>query len=155
VLPAACTASSTMNGMHRAADHLRSHVMLLLLCTGCLPSIATIPIFIGLYRSLMAASNEGLFEEGEHWLLLLCCHVMAPAATSKWQPLLSPPLTGSNEMSIPRQPAVCQEWSCYTRCHQQLCCYQDIKCLHGKTWVMAASKLHTALLQRPSDQGAV
>lgn len=33
---------------------------------GCLPSIATIPIFIGLYRSLMAASNEGLFEEGTY-----------------------------------------------------------------------------------------
>lgn len=41
--------------------------MLFVLCAGCLPSIATIPIFIGLYRSLMAASNEGLFEEGEHW----------------------------------------------------------------------------------------
>lgn len=36
---------------------------------GCLPSIATIPIFIGLYSSLSNASLEGLFDtEGFFWI---------------------------------------------------------------------------------------
>ena len=29
---------------------------------GCLPTLATIPIFIGLYSSLTNAANEGLFD---------------------------------------------------------------------------------------------
>lgn len=36
---------------------------------GCLPSLATIPIFIGLYRSLTNAANEGLFDtQGFYWI---------------------------------------------------------------------------------------
>jgi YidC/Oxa1 family membrane protein insertase len=34
---------------------------------GCLPSLASIPVFIGLYRSLSKASEEGLFA-GQGWL---------------------------------------------------------------------------------------
>jgi membrane protein insertase Oxa1/YidC/SpoIIIJ len=30
---------------------------------GCLPALATIPIFIGLYSSLTNAANAGLFED--------------------------------------------------------------------------------------------
>ena len=36
---------------------------------GCLPSIATIPIFIGLYNSLTNVAKEGLLDtEGFFWL---------------------------------------------------------------------------------------
>jgi len=36
---------------------------------GCLPSIATIPIFIGLYRSLTNVANEGLLDtQGFYWI---------------------------------------------------------------------------------------
>lgn len=31
---------------------------------GCLPTVATIPVFIGLYRSLTQAADEGLLNEG-------------------------------------------------------------------------------------------
>jgi len=44
---------------------------------GCLPSLASIPVFIGLYRSLSKASEEGLFA-GQGWL---------------WVPSLSGPVT--------------------------------------------------------------
>ena len=29
---------------------------------GCLPTLATIPVFIGLYSSLTNAANEGMFD---------------------------------------------------------------------------------------------
>jgi len=36
---------------------------------GCLPSLATIPIFIGLYRSLSNAADEGIFNsQGFYWI---------------------------------------------------------------------------------------
>lgn len=36
---------------------------------GCLPSIATIPVFIGLYRSLTQVAKEGLLDtEGFYWI---------------------------------------------------------------------------------------
>eukprot|EP00798_Chlamydomonas_sp_ICE-L_P004415 gene4415-14543_t len=35
---------------------------------GCLPSIASIPIFIGLYSSLSNVANEGKFVEGFFWI---------------------------------------------------------------------------------------
>eukprot|EP00195_Chlamydomonas_chlamydogama_P016226 CAMPEP_0202895674 /NCGR_PEP_ID=MMETSP1392-20130828/4834_1 /ASSEMBLY_ACC=CAM_ASM_000868 /TAXON_ID=225041 /ORGANISM="Chlamydomonas chlamydogama, Strain SAG 11-48b" /LENGTH=400 /DNA_ID=CAMNT_0049580775 /DNA_START=275 /DNA_END=1477 /DNA_ORIENTATION=+ len=36
---------------------------------GCLPTLATIPIFIGLYNSLTNAANEGLFDtQGFYWI---------------------------------------------------------------------------------------
>lgn len=38
------------------------HVLRVTLNTGCLPTLATIPIFIGLYSSLTNAANEGLFD---------------------------------------------------------------------------------------------
>ena len=31
---------------------------------GCLPTLATIPVFIGLYRALTLAANDGLLNEG-------------------------------------------------------------------------------------------
>lgn len=31
---------------------------------GCLPTLATLPVFIGLYRSLTQAADEGLLNEG-------------------------------------------------------------------------------------------
>jgi hypothetical protein len=42
---------------------------LLLSASGCLPSLATIPIFIGLYRSLTNVANEGLLDtQGFYWI---------------------------------------------------------------------------------------
>ncbi|KAL8151357.1 hypothetical protein V2J09_021165 [Rumex salicifolius] len=35
---------------------------------GCLPTIATIPIWIGLYRALSNVANEGLLTEGFYWI---------------------------------------------------------------------------------------
>lgn len=35
---------------------------------GCLPTLATIPIWIGLYRALSNVANEGLLSEGFFWI---------------------------------------------------------------------------------------
>lgn len=35
---------------------------------GCLPIFATIPVFIGLYRSITEAAKEGLLTEGFFWI---------------------------------------------------------------------------------------
>ena len=35
---------------------------------GCLPVLVTLPVFIGLYRALSAAANEGLLTEGFFWI---------------------------------------------------------------------------------------
>lgn len=35
---------------------------------GCLPTLATIPVFIGLYRALSNVANEGLLTEGFFWI---------------------------------------------------------------------------------------
>lgn len=35
---------------------------------GCLPTIATIPIFWGLFRTLSNVTNEGRLTEGFYWL---------------------------------------------------------------------------------------
>jgi YidC/Oxa1 family membrane protein insertase len=35
---------------------------------GCLPSLATIPVFVGLYSSLSNAAADGLFQEGFFWI---------------------------------------------------------------------------------------
>ena len=36
--------------------------------TGCLPTLATIPIFWGLYRTLSNVANQGLLTEGFYWI---------------------------------------------------------------------------------------
>ena len=38
------------------------------LCAGCLPTLATIPIFWGLYRTLSNVSQAGLLTEGFYWI---------------------------------------------------------------------------------------
>jgi membrane protein insertase Oxa1/YidC/SpoIIIJ len=35
---------------------------------GCLPTLATIPVFIGLYRALSNVAEEGLLKEGFFWI---------------------------------------------------------------------------------------
>eukprot|EP01024_Parvocaulis_polyphysoides_P053889 TRINITY_DN539_c1_g3_i1.p1 TRINITY_DN539_c1_g3~~TRINITY_DN539_c1_g3_i1.p1 ORF type:complete len:458 (+),score=66.78 TRINITY_DN539_c1_g3_i1:68-1441(+) len=35
---------------------------------GCLPTLATIPVFIGLYRALTKAADDGLLTEGFFWI---------------------------------------------------------------------------------------
>jgi membrane protein insertase Oxa1/YidC/SpoIIIJ len=35
---------------------------------GCLPTLATIPVFIGLYRALTRAADEGLLTSGFFWI---------------------------------------------------------------------------------------
>ena len=35
---------------------------------GCLPTVATIPVFIGLYRALSNVAEEGLLSEGFFWI---------------------------------------------------------------------------------------
>ncbi|KAH7427578.1 hypothetical protein KP509_10G050200 [Ceratopteris richardii] len=35
---------------------------------GCLPTLATLPVFIGLYRALSNVANEGLLTEGFFWI---------------------------------------------------------------------------------------
>jgi membrane protein insertase Oxa1/YidC/SpoIIIJ len=35
---------------------------------GCLPTLATIPVFIGLYRALTKAADEGLLTSGFFWI---------------------------------------------------------------------------------------
>lgn len=35
---------------------------------GCLPTLATIPIFWGLYRTLSNVSQAGLLTEGFYWI---------------------------------------------------------------------------------------
>eukprot|EP00803_Ostreobium_quekettii_P006574 evm.model.scf_1381.2 EVM.evm.TU.scf_1381.2 scf_1381:11340-23080(+) len=35
---------------------------------GCLPTLATIPVFIGLYRALLLAADEGLLKDGFFWI---------------------------------------------------------------------------------------
>lgn len=35
---------------------------------GCLPTFATLPVFIGLYRALSNASVEGLLQDGFYWI---------------------------------------------------------------------------------------
>jgi hypothetical protein len=36
--------------------------------SGCLPTLATIPVFWGLYRTLNNVANEGLLTEGFFWI---------------------------------------------------------------------------------------
>lgn len=36
--------------------------------SGCLPTLATIPVFIGLYRALLLAADEGLLKDGFFWI---------------------------------------------------------------------------------------
>ena len=38
------------------------------LLAGCLPTLATIPIFWGLYRTLSNVSQAGLLTEGFYWI---------------------------------------------------------------------------------------
>lgn len=35
---------------------------------GCLPTLATIPVFIGLYRALSNAADDGLLTNGFFWI---------------------------------------------------------------------------------------
>ena len=35
---------------------------------GCLPTFATLPVFIGLYRALSNAATEGMLEDGFYWI---------------------------------------------------------------------------------------
>jgi YidC/Oxa1 family membrane protein insertase len=35
---------------------------------GCLPTLATIPVFIGLYRALTKAADDGLLTSGFFWI---------------------------------------------------------------------------------------
>lgn len=35
---------------------------------GCLPTLATIPVFIGLYRALSNVAEEGLLSDGFFWI---------------------------------------------------------------------------------------
>ena len=37
-------------------------------CAGCLPTLATIPIFWGLYRTLSNVASAGLLTEGFYWI---------------------------------------------------------------------------------------
>ena len=37
-------------------------------CAGCLPTLATIPVFWGLYRTLSNVTSEGLLTEGFYWI---------------------------------------------------------------------------------------
>lgn len=57
------------------------------MAAGCLPSIATIPIFIGLYNSLTNVAKEGLLDtEGFFWLPSLSgpSSLAARAAGAPW-----------------------------------------------------------------------
>lgn len=47
---------------------MRTHTETGLSCAGCLPTLATIPIFWGLYRTLSNVSNAGLLTEGFYWI---------------------------------------------------------------------------------------
>jgi YidC/Oxa1 family membrane protein insertase len=35
---------------------------------GCLPTLATLPVWIGLYRALSNVANDGLLTEGFFWI---------------------------------------------------------------------------------------
>lgn len=35
---------------------------------GCLPTLATIPVFIGLYQALTKAANDGLLKDSFFWI---------------------------------------------------------------------------------------
>ncbi|KAI8474487.1 MAG: 60Kd inner membrane protein-domain-containing protein [Monoraphidium minutum] len=52
---------------------------------GCLPTIATIPVFIGLYRSLSQVAEEGLLEsEGFYWIPNLAGPTSIAARGTEW-----------------------------------------------------------------------
>ena len=45
---------------------------------GCLPTFATLPVFIGLYRALSNAAAEGLLTDGFFWCVFFFFEVVAP-----------------------------------------------------------------------------
>jgi YidC/Oxa1 family membrane protein insertase len=52
---------------------------------GCLPSLATIPVFIGLYRSLTQVAEEGLLDaEGFYWIPDLSAPTSVAARGTEW-----------------------------------------------------------------------
>jgi YidC/Oxa1 family membrane protein insertase len=60
---------------------------------GCLPTLATIPVFIGLYRALSNVADEGLLTEGFFWIPSLAGPVAVNGGTG-WLSLVdgAPPL---------------------------------------------------------------
>jgi membrane protein insertase Oxa1/YidC/SpoIIIJ len=58
---------------------------------GCLPTLATIPVFIGLYRALTRAADEGLLTSGFFWIPSLAgpSSIAARQSVSSRQPQVS------------------------------------------------------------------
>ena len=92
---------------------------------GCLPTFATLPVFIGLYRALSNASVEGLLQDGFYWIPSLggpaTIEMRNDGAGFSW---LFPLVDG-------RRPLVgttpCRTWSCRycwsfrNRCRKRSC----------------------------------
>ena len=62
---------------------------------GCLPVLVTLPVFIGLYRALSAAANEGLLTEGFFWIPSLSGPTSAALKTGGGLSWLAPFVDGA------------------------------------------------------------
>jgi membrane protein insertase Oxa1/YidC/SpoIIIJ len=84
---------------------------------GCLPSIATIPIFIGLYRSLTNVATEGLLDTEVRTAVVRWCIQTAISADS-----ILPCVQHHRQRRIPVVIVLFRSWTAVpgcTTCKQQ------------------------------------
>ena len=77
---------------------------------GCLPTLATIPIFWGLYRTLSNVSQAGLLTEGFYWI-----------------PSLSGPASLADQRA--GNTAKTCVMSCHVPASKALCLHTECKCI--------------------------
>ncbi len=65
---------------------------------GCLPTLATIPVFIGLYRALTLAAQDNLLDQDFFWIPSLS----GPASTSAQAAVSSQPLAPRSKAPVSR-----------------------------------------------------
>jgi hypothetical protein len=68
---------------------------------GCLPTLATIPVFWGLYRALSNASSDGALTGGFYWLPDLAGPTSLAAQKAGARPLLGLGVPGNSTFSAP------------------------------------------------------
>jgi hypothetical protein len=88
---------------------------------GCLPTLATLPVWIGLYRALSNVTDEGLLTEGFFWI---------------------PSLAGPT--SLAAQKAVSLSAPCSPQCELDSVCFSSHPC-HRSKRILCACTLSVGL----------
>lgn len=91
------------------------------LSAGCLPTLATIPVFWGLYRTLSNVSQAGLLTEGFYWIPSLSGPASLadqragtpslPLITLDWRQCMRADILNCNDKRMPiMHPLLCGPW---------------------------------------------